>query len=95
MATLLAGYVVHFKAETGNKVVRAGPVASQAAAGNVCMVRAPWNEELLRRLHAFPTAGVPDDDVDALSSGYNELHPTVPHLPTRALVAPVVSPFAL
>lgn len=69
----LAGYHVVAKPVATNKLVNAGPVASQAKIGNVKMVRAPWNEELLRYLHAFPTKGVPDDPVDALAYAFDEL----------------------
>lgn len=98
-ARLLAGYTVHFGRETGDKVVRAGPVASQARAGNVKLARGAWNAEFCRRLNAFPTPAVPDDDIDALSQGYEELHPaggTAPALAiVRPVVAPLVSPYAL
>ena len=99
MATLLAGYTVRFERETGDKVVRAGPVASQARAGNVKVLRAPWNAEFFRRLNAFPTPQVPDDDVDALSQGYTELHPAAGRAPpvaaVRPAVAPIMSPFTV
>lgn len=72
---MLAGYDVTARPETGNKVVRAGPYAAQAKAGNVKLVRGPWNEPYVRELHAFPTKGVPDDQVDASSTVFQALTP--------------------
>lgn len=72
-AILLAGYTVTFKTMSGDKAVRAGPASSQAQAGCIAMVRAPWNEPVLATLEAFPTPGVHDDDVDALAEGINKL----------------------
>jgi predicted phage terminase large subunit-like protein len=71
---LLAGFRVEFVPASGDKIVRAGPIASQAKVGLVKLVRNPvWNSTYLRLLHAFPTKGVPDDPVDATSLGYNRL----------------------
>lgn len=58
---------------TGDKVHRANPLAAQAQAGNVKLVRGPWNETYLRNLHGFPTKGLPDDDVDSSSLAYKKL----------------------
>ncbi len=58
---------------SGDKPTRAGPLASQARVGNVKIVRGPWNENFLRELHAFPTKGVPDDQVDAAADAFNDL----------------------
>jgi predicted phage terminase large subunit-like protein len=65
----LAGYVVHADAESGSKEVRAEPVAAQAAHGNLCMRRAPWNEAFLDELCMFPAAPH-DDQADALSGAF-------------------------
>jgi predicted phage terminase large subunit-like protein len=71
---LLAGYRVEFVPSSGDKVVRAGPVASQAKVRLVKLMRNPaWNALYVRLLHAFPTKGVPDDPVDATSVAYNKL----------------------
>jgi predicted phage terminase large subunit-like protein len=69
----LAGYTVTAERATGDKVARAGPFASQVKAGNVRLVRGPWNEAFLRELHAFPTKGAADDQVDAAAHAYNQL----------------------
>lgn len=71
----LQGYSTSFApvSGSGDKVERAGPFASQWQAGNVRLVKGPWNEPYLRELHAFPTKGVPDDQVDGTSGAYNKL----------------------
>ena len=42
-------------------------MASQCEAGNVDLLKAPWNDVFLRELEAFPTPGVHDDQVDAFT----------------------------
>ena len=76
-AQRLAGYDIASVPSTGDKLVRAGPFAAQVKAGNVRLVAGPWNEPFLRELHAFPTKGVPDDQVDAAALAFNQLtlHP--------------------
>lgn len=68
----LAGWTVRAKTATGDKVHRAGPFAAQAEAGNVKIVRGPWNEAYLSELHNFPD-GAHDDQVDASSIAFNRL----------------------
>jgi len=68
----LAGYTVMSSPETGDKVTRAEPLAAQMNAGNVLMMRGPWNEPLLNELRMFPN-GSHDDQVDALSRAFAEV----------------------
>jgi predicted phage terminase large subunit-like protein len=73
---LLKGYTVHFNKPTGPKPVRANPVASYAEGGLVSILRASWNEEMLREFEMF--TGVKgedanDDQVDAVSLGFAKL----------------------
>jgi len=72
-ARLLAGY--HFKGirSTGSKVDRSRPVSSQAEAGNILILRAPWNDAFLDELEAFPDERVHDDYCDALSLAMGQL----------------------
>ena len=57
---------------TGSKDVRAGPLSSQAEAGNVKLVRGPWIGSFLDEAEGFPNGGH-DDQVDAASGAFNEL----------------------
>ncbi len=69
---LLVGFDYGFNALGANKVIRAKPFRSQCAAGNVFLVRGPWNEKYLTELCNFPT-GSYDDQVDASSCAFNAL----------------------
>lgn len=71
-ALQLAGYDYRGVSVTGDKVTRAKPFRAQCEAGNVRLVRGPWNETLLQELSVFPT-GSHDDQVDALSCAFNAL----------------------
>jgi predicted phage terminase large subunit-like protein len=57
---------------TGDKAMRAAPLASHAEAGFVKLVRAPWNRALLDELEGFPIASH-DDQVDATAGAYRKL----------------------
>lgn len=70
LAANLKGYKVKFSPETGSKETRADPLSSQAAAGNLFMMRGPWNDVVIDNFCLFP-AGDIDDDVDASSRAYN------------------------
>lgn len=69
---LLAGYKVKTVQPTGDKATRATPASAQAEAGNVKLVRAPWNETFLDEVCSFPNAPH-DDQVDAFADALNEL----------------------
>lgn len=72
LSNLLAGYNARFSLETGSKEVRALSVAAQAEAGNVKIVKAPWNGAFMDELCSFPMASY-KDQVDALSRAFSEL----------------------
>ena len=61
---------------TGDKQVRADPLAAQVEAGNVRIVRSPWNRAYTEELAAFPM-GKHDDRVDASAGAFNKLAATV------------------
>ncbi len=67
----LAGYDVRFSTETGSKVVRATPFASQCAAGNVSILYGSWNDEYLEEICTFPNGR--KDSTDATSRAFNQL----------------------
>lgn len=69
---LLSGYSVWADRVTGSKVTRAEPLASQAEAGNVIIVRGLWNAPFLDELIVFPH-GKHDDQVDAASGAFAKL----------------------
>lgn len=69
---LLAGYPVAYEPSTGSKEVRAMPLAAQWNAGNVKLLRAPWNAAYLDELTSFPF-GTNDDQVDGSSGAFGKL----------------------
>ena len=77
---VLMGYDFAGIPSTGPKELRANPVASQAEAGNIKIVRAPWNVALLDELELFPS-GSHDDQVDALSGALEDLSGIREHPP--------------
>ena len=72
MARMLQGYRVHTSPESGDKVTRAEPFASQVNVGNVLMLRGSWNHGLIEEMRMFPN-GKHDDRIDACSRAFNEL----------------------
>ncbi|MBX7228436.1 MAG: phage terminase large subunit [Burkholderiaceae bacterium] len=79
---MLAGYSVSVTKESGDKITRAEPFAAQWQAGNVDYYTAPWNKTMLDELEAFPTSGVHDDQVDALSGAFSLLNTRVAAKPS-------------
>lgn len=79
MVRLLAGYNIRVCKPSQNKETRASPVSAQVENGNVFLLRGDWNEDFLKELENFPD-GAHDDQVDALSGGFNELCGTSPSI---------------
>lgn len=69
---MLAGFDVRTIVMTKDKITRAKPVSAQAEAGNIKVLRAPWNDEFFNELENFPV-GKHDDIVDCLSGAFNDL----------------------
>lgn len=69
MAALLHGYDVHFSPESGDKELRANPIAAQVRAGNVHVVKGPWNKAFFNEAANFP-AGTYKDQIDAMTRAY-------------------------
>lgn len=69
---LLAGYDVNFNRPTKGKVERSNIASSQAEAGNIKLVRAPWNETFLKEVDSFPD-GAHLDIADTLSGAIQAL----------------------
>lgn len=72
LTRLLSGYRVKSSPESGDKVTRAEPFASQVNVGNVMMLRGDWNQGVIAEMRMFPN-GKHDDRIDACSRAYNEL----------------------
>jgi len=72
VVTALQGFDIQGIPSTKDKVRRAQPLAAQALAGNVKLLRGPWNEEFLVQMHGFPDLKH-DDIPDATSGCYNAL----------------------
>lgn len=76
-AKALAGYMFQILPVSGDKEIRATPLASQVEVGNVKMVEAPWNAGLVEEMRTFPN-GLHDDRIDAAADAFNELAGVVP-----------------
>ncbi len=70
---MLAGYNFRGIPSTGSKADYASPLSVQADVGNVKILKAHWNEQLLEEFELFPYNGVKDDQVDACSKAFAEL----------------------
>ncbi|WP_234841453.1 phage terminase large subunit [Sinorhizobium meliloti] len=68
----LGGYAVRATPESGDKVTRFSPFSAQAEAGNVLVLRGPWNEAWFSSPEGFPEAAR-DDDADSTSRAFNAL----------------------
>lgn len=69
---MLSGFIVRTETISKDKVTRSKPVSAQCEAGNVLILRSPWNEEFLREVENFPD-GAHDDIVDVFSGSFNAL----------------------
>ena len=71
---MLPGYDVSVYKTGADKPTRAKPVSAQAEAGNIRVLRAPWNKEFFDELDSFPPPknSGHDDIVDALSGAFYE-----------------------
>jgi predicted phage terminase large subunit-like protein len=68
----MAGMRVRTSTESGDKVTRAEPFASQVNVGNVDFVRGAWNDAALKELDGFPNE-THDDIVDAMGRAFRRL----------------------
>ncbi len=87
LTRMLAGHHVAAGVESGSKTTRALPVASQVEAGNLVIIRAPWNRVFVEELRDFPS-GAKDDQVDALSRAFAHLIEAAK--PTRQIKLPLM-----
>jgi predicted phage terminase large subunit-like protein len=84
--SVLIGYNFQSLRPTGDKVVRAMPLAAAAEAGNVMLLEGTWNKDFLDEVEAFGYDCPHDDQVDAASGAINMLAPRFirPHAGTTA-----------
>ena len=68
----LAGYTIKAERPSGDKATRAEPLAVQVEAGNVRLLRGPWNQAFIDEVKTFPV-GKYKDQVDAASGAFNKL----------------------
>lgn len=68
----LSKYRVEVRRVSTGKDIRLRPFSSQAQAGNVKIVRGPWNNEYFVGMEGFPDAKH-DDEADGTSGAYNYL----------------------
>lgn len=74
LVTMLQGYDAGgVSTLSRDKVFRAKPLAAQALAGNVKLLRGDWNEAWLQHMHSQPNPKLHDDGMDASSGLYNSL----------------------
>jgi predicted phage terminase large subunit-like protein len=72
MVSALDGYNVHKLIETGSKIDRAEPIATQAENNNLQLVAGPWNEPYIDEMTNFPGLKF-KDQADATSGAYARL----------------------
>ena len=71
---MLDGFDVVAHPISGSKASRAKPFSAQVRAGNVRLVRGPWNEAFLNELEKFKGSDKDvDDQVDAAADAHDEL----------------------
>jgi phage terminase large subunit-like protein len=74
----------------GSKVKRAMGYSARVEQGDVALVAGDWNQSYIAEHQAFPTEGVPDDQVDASSGAFRRLalfeEPALP--PTTSMTVP-------
>lgn len=63
---------MHFSPESGDKLTRATPLASQINAGAVQMLKGGWNQQFIDECRLFPN-GKYDDQVDGAARAFNAL----------------------
>jgi len=68
----LHGYIVNHSPESGSKEDRARPLAAQAEAGNVYLIRGEWNAAFIAEACLFPNSTF-KDQVDAATRAYSRL----------------------
>lgn len=66
----LLGYTARCSPESGDKIQRANPIATQAEAGNVSVLAGPWNQAFLDEIETAPNGYM--DQIDAMSRAFRK-----------------------
>jgi predicted phage terminase large subunit-like protein len=72
-ARALAGFDFAGVRSSGGKVERAKPFSAMCEAGQVRLLKKPWNAAYLEELALFPSREAHDDQVDASSGAFREI----------------------
>lgn len=84
IVTNMQGFDIRGIPPQGDKITRAKPLAAQALAGNVKLLRGAWNERWLIHMHGQPELEN-DDEMDAASGMYNELTKSIKINPSASV----------
>ena len=76
---LLAGYDCEGIPSTGSKVERGRPFRAQVLAGNIKVLRGPWNTTFFQRMEAFKGEEEKNDIPDAIHLAFNTVALLVQH----------------
>jgi predicted phage terminase large subunit-like protein len=68
----LAGFRIAVDKPSGDKTIRAEPLAAQVNSGNVLLKRAAWNKVFIAECQNFPNTRY-KDQVDSASAGFNKM----------------------
>lgn len=85
------GIAIRSRRPTGDKIVRFGPASGRGLAGNLPVVRGPWNEAMHDELEEAPE-GPHDDAMDAVSDAVAVLTGDVPAEFSEELATAQVAP---
>lgn len=72
LVSLLAGFTAKAERMAGDKILRSSAWAAQMEAGNVVLLRGPWNTAFIEEYRDFPY-GKNDDQVDGGADAFNEI----------------------
>lgn len=89
IAAALSGYNIHFSPESGSKETRAEPIAAQAEAGNVKVIKGSWNDDFFDEICMFPNSTY-KDQADAMSRAFSRLFQMIQNEPDDDFAAPII-----
>ncbi|MDD4985655.1 MAG: phage terminase large subunit [Dehalococcoidales bacterium] len=86
---LLVGYSFKGDRPSGDKIIRAMPLAAAAEAGNVMLVKGAWNKAFLDEAEQFGEDAIHDDQMDAVAGAVNMMSTSIinPHVGSVGMIA--------